>query len=259
MCEIEEYISYKNIINKLDINEGDTLLIGSDIVQLIMKSAKNGEKFDADCFIGSIQKKIGHEGTILIPTYSWDFCEGKVFDYNKSKARTGALANKALKREDFVRTKHPIYSFAVWGKDQIKLYNMNNKESFGKDSPFEYLYKQKAKMLMIDVDYQNSFTFVHYVEKSEKADYRYDKNFISMYVDENGEQTQKEYSMHVRDLDKEVITRINPIGEKIKQKKASIHKLINGIEFVLVDLNESYEIIKYDIKNNEGRNLHLER
>ena len=44
------------------------------------------------------------------------FCEGKDFDYKKTQSKCGLLSNIALKRDDFLRTKNPIYSFAVTGK-----------------------------------------------------------------------------------------------------------------------------------------------
>jgi len=57
------------------------------------------------------------------------------------------------------------------------LLSFTNESSFGSDSPFAYLHREKGKMLMIGVDYQSSFTFVHYVEECRQVNYRYIKTF----------------------------------------------------------------------------------
>jgi aminoglycoside N3'-acetyltransferase len=80
-----------------------------------------------------------------------------------------------MARPDFKRTKHPIHSFSVWGKYRDKLCAMDNKSSFGLDSPFHFLYESAAQMLIIGIGFQGAFTFAHYVEEREKAFYRYFK------------------------------------------------------------------------------------
>lgn len=247
----------KEIILEIGINEGDILLIGSDITLLALESLRNGEKFDANQFIDCIIEKVGDKGTIIFPTFNWDFCKGIAFDYYNSPSRTGALTTAALKRKDFKRTKHPIYSFAVWGKDQNYLCNLENRSSFGSDSPFGYLHKQRAKMLIIGLDYQKSFTFVHHVEEIEKAPYRFQKDFTAPYINELGFEEVRTYSMYVRNLEPEVFTHINPIGYELERQGASSHFNINSVNFYLIDLTRAYNIIKDDIVFNGGKRLHI--
>ncbi|MEC1743429.1 AAC(3) family N-acetyltransferase [Schinkia azotoformans] len=254
---IMSYIRLNEIFQKIEIGAGDILLIGSDITLLALESLRNGEKFNADNFIDCIIEKVGDNGTIMFPTYNWDFCKGVGFDYNKTLSKTGALTTAVLKRKDFKRTKHPIYSFAVWGKDQQYLCNLENVSSFGGDSPFGYLHKQNAKMLIIGLDYQRSFTFVHHVEEMENAPYRYHKNFTAPYINEDGIEEVRTYSMYVRNLEPEVFTQINPIGNELERQGASYHFVINTVDFYLIDLARAYRIIKDDIVFNGGKRLHI--
>ena len=162
---MNEYIPYERIIEQIDdIKQGDTVYIVSDILALSIASRENGERFDIQKFIDSILKKIGEDGTILIPTFNWGFCKGETFDIRKTVSKTGALGNAAMKRKDFKRTKHPIYSFMVWGKDKELLTNMDYQEGFGQDSVFDYMYKKKAKALVIGLPTLSGLTFIHYVE-----------------------------------------------------------------------------------------------
>ena len=112
---MEHYISYYKIIDELkEICRGDIVYVVSDILALSVKARENKERMDLNRFIDSIIDKVGKEGTILIPTFNWDFCKGETFDIRKTVSRTGALGNAALKRPDFKRSKHPLYSFMIW-------------------------------------------------------------------------------------------------------------------------------------------------
>ena len=160
---MSDYISYKKIPSVLKIEKGDVILLTSDITDLFLQCQENGEIMDVNILLDNFQEAIGEEGTLLVPTYNWGFCQGKAFDYKKTPSKTGAIGNAALRRKDFTRTKHPIYSFAVWGKDAVKLAAMDNIESFGPDSPFAYLEQVDAKNVFIGASLRNSFTYIHYI------------------------------------------------------------------------------------------------
>ena len=231
-------------------------MVSSDVRRLLLTGMSQGDSMDLNVFLEGLMDVIGTEGTILIPTYNWDFCKGKTFDYRTTSCKTGSLGKIALKRTDFIRTKHPIYSFAVWGRDADKLYRMENTDSFGQDSPFAYLKEMKAKNLFIDVTYQNSFTYVHYVEEWEgNVSYRYCKDFTAGYVDARGEKSVRTYSMFVRNLDKDVQVTINPMESVFVEKGAVRQYTINDISFRMLDLEKAYQLIKEDIISNKSRRL----
>ena len=94
-----------------------------------------------------------------------DFCIGKEYDIRSDKSETGSLSKVALQRSDFRRTKHPIYSFAVSGKDREKLLSLDDQSGWGPNSLFAYFHKSGAKNLFIGIDYKNGFTFDHYFEE----------------------------------------------------------------------------------------------
>lgn len=250
------YIKITDIVKKININRGDSLLVSSDMKGLLFQCLMHGDTADLNLFLDSLMEAVGEEGTILIPTYNWDFCKGITFDYRKTPCKTGSLGKAALKRTDFTRTKHPIYSFAVWGKDAERLYAMDNKDSFGQDSPFAYLREVHAKNLFLDVSYQNSFTFAHYAEEWEgNVPYRYVKEFTAGYIDEQGKETKRTYSMFVRDLDRNVHVTIDPMEEVFVSDGAVEKHRINEVEIRLLKLDKAYELMRQDILYNKSRNL----
>jgi len=247
------YISYKDILSEIDIKKGDVVFVGSSILQLICVCRKNGEKFNPDVFIDSIINKIGDEGTLIFPTYNWDFCSGKTFDYEKSPSQTGALGSSALKRKDFKRTKHPIYSYAVYGKYQNDLCDLNNLSAFGVDSPMNFMYEKHCKFLAIGINYKLAFPLLHYAEEKVGVDYRYFKDFKAKYIDENGNESDRIYKMYVRNLKKcEISVMADEMDDILDQKKLLFESTYNGIYFGLVSLHETCNIMENDIKTKGG-------
>lgn len=254
------YIPMRKIASNLkQIQSGDILYIASDLFKLAAISHANGEKMLLDDLIRSFQEKLGKDGTILIPTYNWDFCKGKTFDYVKTPGTTGTLGNFALKKTDFKRTKHPIYSFAVWGKYADTLVHMENQEAFGTDSPFAFMYQNKAKYLSIGITPSYGLTYVHYTEQLVGVSYRYHKNFTGMYVDEHGEQSIKTYSMYVRDLELNPQVKNNFCGldDELRSAGALEETAINSVEFGIIDIGKAHDVLLKELKENGSANLYL--
>lgn len=250
-----EYISYQKLPSILKIEKGDVILLTSDITDLFLQCQENGEILDVNILLDNFQEAIGEEGTLLVPTYNWGFCQGKAFDYKKTPSKTGAIGNAALRRKDFTRTKHPIYSFAVWGKDAVKLAEMDNIESFGPDSPFAYLEQVDAKNVFIGASLRNSFTYIHYIEQKLKAPYRFSKVFRSHYIDQDKVDTVRDYSMYVRDLDLDVVCAPNPFVDILYANQVVQHGLINGVPYEVIRFSEVTPYIQNDILYNRSKNL----
>lgn len=250
-----EYISYQKLPSILKIEKGDVILLTSDITDLFLQCQENGEFMDVNILLDNFQEAVGEEGTLLIPTYNWGFCQGKAFDYKKTPSKTGAIGNAALRRKDFTRTKHPIYSFAVWGKDAVKLAEMDNIESFGPDSPFAYLEQVDAKNVFIGASLRNSFTYIHYIEQKLKAPYRFSKVFRSHYIDQDKVDTVRDYSMYVRDLDLDVVCAPNPFVDMLYANQVVQHGLINGVPYEVIRFSEVTPYIQNDILYNRSKNL----
>lgn len=246
-------VKYYDILKNIDIDIGDILDVSSDLFPMILNCRKYKEEFDPNLLIESIIDKIGNEGTIMIRTWNWDFCHGDAFDYYKTPSQVGALGNVALSRHDFKRTKHPLYSFSVWGKYQDYLCSIDNNSAWGSDSPFAFLNNNKGKQLMLGSTMWNSLTYVHFVEEQTGVKYRYLKQFTGEYIDHNHEKSVRSYAMNVRDLDLD----IKMTSEKFTPLffKQSVLKTYNfdGVSVSVVDLSAAYHIIEDDIVNNRSR------
>ena len=250
---------YLAMFAEMGIRQGDIVLVTSDIRKLcILHMCRYKEILTPNDIIDILQYSVGVEGTLLFPTYNWDFCKGIMFDYYNTPCMTGSLGVAALKRSDFKRTHHPIYSCAAWGKNQDELYNMQYVSSFGEDSIFGWLDRNNAKNLVIEVPVERHFgyTFVHYVEQMSKSvSYRFEKNFTADYKDEHGHITKQTYSMYVRYLDRDVEAHFFGLDKILIEKGISKRYVYDGIEYKVIDMHASYAPILDDIVNNHSRNI----
>ena len=253
---MSEYIKLKNLAEYLHINRGDNIFVTSDVKQLLYNLVSMDDDTDLNILIDGIINTIGEEGTLVFPTFNWDFCKGVPFDIKKTACKTGSLGKLALKRSDFRRTKHALYSFAVWGKGQDEMCAMTNKSSFGIDSPFTYMTENGFKNLFIDKDLGHSFVYVHYVEEQVgNIPYRYLKDFTADYIDEDGSVSKKTFAMNVRDLDLDVTNRIDDFEEDFIKASVMEKFSINGIDYKIIDLKGAFPIIAEDVRHNRSRKV----
>ena len=240
-------------LDKLDINIDDKLYIASDIRGLLLYHKNVKTNFNINDLIDYFLKRIGKKGTLCFPTFNWSFCRGVTFDYFKTPSETGSLSRVALSRDDFVRTKHPMFSFAVKGKDEDILYELDDKSAWGPKSLFAYFHENKAKNLFIGIDYKLGFTFDHYFEEKIGVDYRYYKNFNADYIDRYGNKDLKTYKMYVRDLKRNVMTGISDKMDNVLIKKKAYQKIFfEKIYFGLIDMKISGDVMEEDIKKQGG-------
>jgi aminoglycoside 3-N-acetyltransferase len=250
MNEIEVY---KTIIDKLKIAKNDIILVSSDLAKVFFQLKKNDVTFNPDFFLDYLMEFIGSDGTILLPSFNWDFCKGKTFDYNNTPSMTGSLSKIALGRKEFKRTRNPIYSFAVYGKHAKSIINLKHTSCFGDDSPFAFLDKNNGKNLFLGLDYKYGFTMDHYAEEKIGVSYRYHKPFKGKYIDENKNETNVEFSMYVRDLSLNVVTAISDnMDDILISNNCLVKDSIFGLNYSLINIKKTCQIMFEDIKNQGG-------
>ena len=64
-------------------------------------------------------------------------------------------------------------------------------------SIFGFLIEKQSNLLVLGLDYKNTYTLVHSAEQEVGVNYRYFKNFKGDYIDQNNEISKKEFIMYV--------------------------------------------------------------
>lgn len=195
------------------VQEGDVLLVHSSIKRVFKRNLKLGIKLTPEDILQSFLNAIGTSGTLVIPLFNFDFANGVAFDIENTPSHMGALTEAARRHPKSLRTSHPIYSFAVIGPRAEEFANNDNVSGYGSDSPFAKLREMNGRIAVLDLPEQNSMTFYHHVEEMHKVDYRYHKEFTGSYIGKSGGSETKTYSLFVRNIEKGVLTHVEPAGE----------------------------------------------
>ena len=70
---------------KLGVAEGDTLLVHSSYKSL--GEVEGGPQ----TVIRALEAALGEQGTLIMPTFNFDFTQGKPWDVRKTRSKMGAL------------------------------------------------------------------------------------------------------------------------------------------------------------------------
>ena len=76
----------KVLFKKLKIKKNDNIVIHSNFAGILQfKNFRNEDLYKS--FFETVRKIIGNSGTILIPTYNYDFTRGRLFDKKKTESQ----------------------------------------------------------------------------------------------------------------------------------------------------------------------------
>lgn len=212
-----------NLLKNVGIKDGDTLLIHSDITPFgIPKLAKNAY---LDAILREIFDTLGSNGTIIFPTYSYSFCNDKIYNPSTTPSKMGALNEHFRKHHAKSRTLDANFSHAISGKNTANLMQADPAHTFGASGFFAALVKLKAKVLSLG-DWCCGYTLFHHAEWLANVSYRYEKEFTGT-LEINGIKTPHKAIHFVRDYTKSNECDVATYASKNydKFKKASLDSI----------------------------------
>lgn len=226
----------------LGLQSGDTLLVHSSYKSL------GGVEGGPQTVIDALLAVLSDEGTLIMPTFNFDFCKGEPWDVRTTPSHMGAITNIVREHPQAKRVFHPIYSFAILGKYAEFLTKERYKSSYGANSLFAKLRILDGKIMVIGLIYNDSMTFFHHIEEMEGVDYRYLKAFTGMVTDENSNTFEDTFTMLVRDLDQGVQTRVDPMGDLMEEAGIITVRKIGEAKVCLMKANEVYEFTAREMR-----------
>ncbi|MGB3875080.1 MAG: AAC(3) family N-acetyltransferase [Shinella zoogloeoides] len=198
------------MINLDVIRPGSVLLLHSSL----SRSLKEQHCTPID-ILYAVLERLGSAGTLIVPLFNFEFTKGITFNIRSTPSHMGAFTEAARVFNGAVRTGHPVYSFAVIGAQSADFAKIDNYSAYGDNSPFGMLRKMDGDIAVLDLPDQNSMTFYHHVEEMTGVPYRYHKPFTAPYTDAQGITEDKTYSIFVRNLERNVLTSVDRMGEKL--------------------------------------------
>lgn len=158
----------QNAVRACGVEQGDILLVHSSFKSL---GPVDG---GAETVISGLLEAVGEEGTLVLPTFCQKNFESAYETWHLDKeSDVGYLTNYFRKREGSLRSDQATHSVAACGKKAAwltkthghthKRFGNMGDTPFSADSPWEKMYQENAKILLLGVSAM-SLTFRHYAE-----------------------------------------------------------------------------------------------
>jgi aminoglycoside 3-N-acetyltransferase len=246
------YIPYQAIPQQLGLKGDETLWIASDLSRLMLAAIRHENKFLPEAFLQAFEDVLPN-GTLLIPGFKNTYRDNEAISFRELKPDTGGLSATAFKlyrKGEWQRTHDPLHSFFVKGKNAAAFLNRDERNTFGAGSAFGLMPELKGKFLAIDTRLQHSFTFAHYIEEKLRVPYRAFHTY-RFYID--GAATPETWKVYAKKKGYDI--RLDGLLPLLEQQGAAVSHTLNGVPFVLVDMNKAAFIIEKDIRENRARNL----
>ena len=216
--------------------------VAKDDTLLVHSSYKSFGPVDGgpQTVVNALEATLGPEGTLIMPTFNFDFNKGQPWDVRSTPSKMGVLTELVRVDPRAQRVFHPFYSFAILGKHAEMLGGLRYKSSYERNSVFGKLRDLDGKIMVIGLSYTNSMTFFHHIEQMEGVDYRFLKQFTGEVTDWDGRTSTDTFEMLVRDIDKGVITEVDPMGELMEKEGVIKSAKIGEADVKLMKANEVY-------------------
>lgn len=208
-------LTYSDILEALQetgVTQGDTVFAHSNIAQFGKIEGVTTKSEYAQIFIDAFMKIIGKSGTLCVPTFTYSFCKGENYDVNTTPSSMGLFAEHVRTQNNSHRSLDANFSVTAIGKRAESLTAHASQYSFGSDSFWGRLLECEGKFC--NLNHSVMGTFIHYIERENKVEYRHDKDFFGQSKID-GLWQDAVYTHFVRDLDK---PRLETNWDRINQR-----------------------------------------
>jgi aminoglycoside N3'-acetyltransferase len=161
-------------------------------------------------------QKVGKEGTVLMPSFAWDFPKTRYCDLRKMQSKMGVLTECFRKMQGVIRSVHPMYSFCGKGNRSDYFIDSDNPEyhPFKRQSVMGKMYDNDVKMVFVGTDIRHC-TFIVYCEYHNGIEYRFEKPFFGKVIGQSGKYYEGEFYHFCRPQSEEVIEDYLKIKDKL--------------------------------------------
>jgi aminoglycoside 3-N-acetyltransferase len=183
------------------VRDADVLFTHSSAAMLGIPGVSLDAEAIAAMFLSAFREVAGAEGTWVLPTYTYSYTKGEVFDPTTVPPTRdmGLLPNALWRHPDAVRSLDPIFSVIAIGGRARELTAGVPRSCFGGDSIYARLTEVDGAILNLGMGSHSAF--LHHVEQKLRVSYRYPKAFHGTSVI-HGKPRATSIVYNVRDLDR---------------------------------------------------------
>jgi aminoglycoside 3-N-acetyltransferase len=217
------------------VGPGETLFVHSGL-QAAMRVAGRRPAEKMATIVEGLAASVP-EGVVAMPTFTYSFTEGEVFDPAETPSTVGALTEFFRGRGGVRRTLEPNFSCALDGEAGAgwsRLFEPGDTDAFGDNGIFGFLRERRARLLFFGVGFEYC-TYVHHVEQRLGVPYRYFKDFPGV-VRHEGEDHRVTARYFVRRLEEDVVPSFDALADELLARERMLSRsLPRGPRLLLTD------------------------
>ncbi len=239
-------IEIRNILSEVGILHGDTVYCHSNIGLFGLIDNYQAKEQVCEEFYNALLDIIGQRGTLIVPTYTNSFSNNQVFDSKNTTSNMGVFAEWVRLHSESVRSHDPAYSVAAIGaKANYYCDNIPN-NSFSKDSVFDRIFTNDAKILCLN---HPGCTYLHFVERELKVPYRFDKTFNGNQLID-GNIVNQDWTIWVRYLsDDKLIHSPTKFVKYIKNKSIAKYSNLGRGEVLSISASKVFDAVRLGLQD----------
>ena len=223
----------------------ETLFIHSDVM-----FGKPAPGFKRKEYLSTLYEIVADLGVknLIIPTFTYSFCNNGDYDIVKSKTSMGAFNEYARKLVGRYRTDDPLLSVSV-PLDLKNKFDHVSEHSLGTGSALDIIHQMDGvKFLFFGAEMGECFTYVHYVEKMMDVPYRYDQSFTGNVIYPDGRIIKRTQTIHTQCYGVKLPSKYSYFEKEMEEKGYLKKKRIADKYIACLSENDAYREIQQHIE-----------
>ena len=234
----------QDLLGELGIGPGDRVMVHSFVPSLgIVEGGLPG-------LVEALVDKIGPEGTLIVPTFTYSFRRSQVFDIRNSPSTVGAFSEYVRTLPDAIRSRCPLFSMAVLGPDATDLMSRESNRCFGLGSIYQKLFDAGIKFVGLGVEYDYGYAFFMHLERLAEVPFRRDQRFQGRSIDAGGTEFDDEAIHFVRVEDPPWRRNRRRLCEEFVEEGVIREVTFNGIPHRMFDSNVFAPLVLDRLRHN---------
>ena len=175
-------------LRQCGVGQGDTVFLHVNLAALGTLDNAGAGDFEHAAILGALRAAVGPSGTLLLPTYTFSFCQQQDFDPATTVTPGGPWSPSAgfleyfREQPEVIRSADPIHSVAGQGPAAAGLLLGTSASCFGPGSVFDRVVQANTIICMVGLGLDEA-TVRHYTEERVGVPFRYRKLFTGRIKD----------------------------------------------------------------------------
>jgi len=219
-------------------------------IGLFRMARSNEERFFK--FNSFLQEVEINNGNVAIPTYSYSFVKNEIYNQNETASSLDKASEYLRVQNKSKRTSDAMFSYLLFGKSfSNRHFTSKNYASFGEKSLIEDIYQKNGYLGAIGGVIEH-LTEIHFLERKLNVDYRFDKQFSGVIIDQNSKEEEQTITYYCRDLESDYTPSFLQLKQDLKESNLIETWYIKeyNLKIEVIKFHDVFNFIKKKIKLN---------